>query len=120
MKILLVEDNAKMRALLRKTITRYIAEVEKIYECDDGNEAVALYSRVQPYWVIMDIELKTMDGLTATALIMKAHPAAKIIILTQYNDPLYREAAQRAGAFDYVLKENIFELAKIIHPDSKD
>jgi DNA-binding NarL/FixJ family response regulator len=114
MKILLVEDNAKMRAVIRKTIARHLAEAEEIYECEDGEEAVALYSALGPDWVLMDIKLKTSDGLTATQKIVEADPAAKVIILTQYDDPLYREAASKAGARHYVLKENLLEIPGIM------
>lgn len=114
MKILLVDDNAKMRAIIRKTIARHLAAAEEIHECEDGNEAIALYSAISPDWVIMDIKLKTSDGLTATQKIVDADPAAKIIIVTQYDDQLYREAASKAGARDYVLKENLLEIPRIM------
>ncbi len=51
-------------------------------------------------------------------LLVDAHPTARVIIVTQYNDHLYREAARRAGAYDYVLKENVLDLPRIINRDA--
>jgi len=114
MKILLVEDNAKIRRLIRKTLSGQVPGVLDIYECEDGQEAMELYAAIHPDWVIMDIKLKKVDGLTATQKIRDADPAARVIILTQYEDALYREAAQKAGARDYILKENLLELPERI------
>ena len=62
----------------------------------------------------MDIKLKTLDGLLATETIMTAYPNAKIIIVTNYDDPDYRETATLAGAREYVLKENLLEIINLI------
>jgi len=114
MKILIVEDNAKMRLMIRKIIENNVQSIESIYECDNGIEAIELYHKLRPDWVLMDIQLKLLDGLTATQQIIKSDPTAKIIIITQYDDPAYRERAKSIGAYDHVLKENIFDILKII------
>jgi len=64
--------------------------------------------------VLMDIEMNGLDGITATRRIKAAHPAAKIIIVTNYDDPALREAARNAGACGYVLKENLFEVSSLL------
>jgi len=112
MKILIVEDNIKMRAMIKKYLDQHIRNIEHIYECDDGSDAIKLYNKLQPDWVLMDIQLKTTNGLKTTQTITHAHPTAKIIIVTQYDDPAYREAASEAGAVDFVLKDNILEIVK--------
>jgi CheY-like chemotaxis protein len=122
MTVLIVEDNAEMRRLL-KSIVRDL--VEAAYECSDGAEALAAYSAHHldgvdgadgPDWVLMDIEMKTMDGITATQQILAAHPAAKVIIVTNHDHAEWRAAAQAAGACGYVLKENLFELRGLLQP----
>jgi two-component system response regulator DegU len=55
-----------------------------------------------------------MDGLTATRKLLREHPAAKVIILTDYNDDQLRSAAREAGACAYALKHNLTELEEII------
>jgi len=114
MKILLVEDNVKMRSFIKKIAKRNFKTIETIYECDNGEDAVELYKKYHPDWVLMDIQLKNMDGLTATKLILNSDPAAKIIIVTQYDDPEYRKMAKGAGAVGYVLKDSLLDLFKII------
>ncbi len=114
MKLLLVEDNVKMRSFIKKIIEREIETVEQFYECEDGDEAVKLYQQYCPDWVLMDIQLKTIDGLTATRMIMKFDPSAKVIIVTQFDDQEYRRMAKYAGAVGYILKESLLDLLKII------
>lgn len=114
MKILLVEDNAKMRSFIKKIIQQHIKTIQKIHECDNGEDAVKLYFEYHPDFVLMDIQLKNIDGLTATKMIRRTDPAAKVLIVTQYDDPEYRKIAEDMGVIDYVLKENLYDLAKII------
>lgn len=114
MRIMIVEDNVKMREMIKQVLMKNAPTIEAIQECDDGAEAVAQYAPFQPDWVLMDIKLKAVDGLAATQAIATSHPQAKIIIVTNYDYPEYREAAKSAGACDYVLKENLLEIPKII------
>ena len=83
-------------------------------ECEDGDEALTAFEECQPDWVLMDVAMKRMDGLTATRRIKAVHPEAKIIIVTNHNDAETRAAAERAGACGYVLKENLMNLKAMI------
>jgi DNA-binding NarL/FixJ family response regulator len=58
----------------------------------------------------MDIAMPRMDGLAATRELKARFPAARIVILTQYDEALLRAAAQAAGACGYLLKENLSEV----------
>lgn len=82
------------------------------FECGDGREALEAYQRCRPDWVLMDIEMKEMDGIMATREIMTAFPEAKVIIVTNYNDTDFREAARAAGALAYVVKENLLDVRR--------
>ncbi len=62
----------------------------------------------------MDWEMKRMNGLAATRQITTAYPQAKIIIVTDYSDDDLRRAAFKAGAFGYVLKENLFDVSELL------
>jgi two-component system response regulator DegU len=55
-----------------------------------------------------------MDGLTATRQLLRHHPAARIIILTDYNEDELRSAAREAGACAYALKNNLTELDTVL------
>ena len=112
MNILMVDDNARVRALIKSLLGDLI---KHFHECSDGAEALEAYRQAQPDWVLMDIEMKQMDGLTATRVLRAAYPGAKIVIVTQHDDRALREAATAAGAWGYVLKEDLLVLREIIN-----
>lgn len=111
MKCLIVEDNNEMRRML-KTLVGDLAEA--IYECADGSEARAAYEQYRPDWVLMDIEMKQLDGISATRQITTAFPEARVIIVTNYDEQSYRTAARAAGAYAYVVKEDLLELKPLL------
>jgi CheY-like chemotaxis protein len=111
MKLLIVEDNDGTRGLIKRLVADFASE---IYECRDGAEALAVYLARQPDWVLMDIQLVGLNGLAATRQITTAWPQAKIMIVTDYDDDELREAARHAGACEYVIKENLLELRRIL------
>jgi YesN/AraC family two-component response regulator len=86
MTLLIADDNQRMREAIKRTIHGGVPDDHTIYEASDGGEAIDLYDRVRPDWVVMDIKMEPIDGLVASRAIMAAHPDANIIILTQYND----------------------------------
>jgi DNA-binding NarL/FixJ family response regulator len=105
-RVMIVDDNARVRALVRELLAAVPAEV---IECGDGRSAEALYAVAMPDWVLMDVAMPGMDGITAAARIIGAHPEARIVMLTDHGDPAYRAAARAAGARGYLLKEELDE-----------
>jgi CheY-like chemotaxis protein len=108
---MVVEDNSSMRALIRSLVEE-ISPI--VHECMDGESAVDLYDRVHPDWVLMDVKMGGMDGIAATRAIRRAHPRARVIIVTEYGDERSREAAMAAGAYGFVLKQNLLELPAML------
>jgi DNA-binding NarL/FixJ family response regulator len=111
MKLLIVEDNDEMRALLKSVIADL---AETIIECCDGDQALTNYRQHRPDFVLMDIRMKRLDGIAATRQITAAFPNAAIVMVTDYDDARLRKAARAAGACGYVVKENILPLRKIL------
>lgn len=109
--LMIVDDNADMRRIIRRMVSGIATE---IIECEDGGGVLAAYSHSQPDWVLMDIEMSGVDGITATRQITTAFPDAKVIIVTSYGDEPLRKAAQEAGACGYVLKENLLVIRQMI------
>jgi DNA-binding NarL/FixJ family response regulator len=82
MTFLIAEDNGRMRESITRFIASKIPDQHTIYEASDGGEAIDLYERVRPDWVLMDIKMEPIDGLVTSRTILAAHPEARIIILT--------------------------------------
>lgn len=111
MKLLIVEDSLSVRQILKSVVAPLTNEIE---ECGDGGDAVLLYRSGHPDFVLMDIDLRETDGITATKQIIAGDPNAKIIIVTNYDQTDLREEASRAGACGYVLKENLLDVLQLL------
>jgi two-component system, chemotaxis family, chemotaxis protein CheY len=114
MTILLVDDNPAFRAFVHRFIKRSINPRAEVRECADGSAAVEMYRLGRPDWVLMDIAMQTMDGLTAAKHIRTSDPHARIVILTQHSEQAYRDAAENIGVAGFVLKEHIEELRALL------
>ena len=111
MTVLIVEDNAGIRRLLRRTL---VDAASTIWECDDGIDALARYEDHRPDIVLMDIRMPKVDGLTATRQIRKFDPLARVVVVTYYDDEDVRTAAFEAGACGYALKQELSDIPRII------
>lgn len=111
MKVLVVDDNSQARQLIKDFV---LTEDDEFRECEDGAEALAAYTEFQPDWVLMDWDMKKVDGLVATKNIIAEFPDAKIVMVTNYDEPDLRQAAKEAGAIGYIRKENILEIKEIL------
>lgn len=105
--VLIVDDNANMRSLISAIVKK---RASKILECSDGIEALGEYSLHRPDWVLMDIEMKKMDGLQATKLIHQYFPKANVMIVSERKDPEIEKAAFQVGAKAFVSKENLQDI----------
>ena len=111
MKILIVEDNPQMRSELRHWLSDVATDFA---ECADGADALDAYRNFLPDWVLMDWEMKLVDGLTATREIVAVYPNAKILMLTLHDIARLRDAAHSAGATGFILKDELPMLRQII------
>ena len=111
MKLLIVDDSPVMRSILKGICNEHFSEIN---ECEDGDDAIKAYEEQQPDWVLMDIKMKRMDGITATKEIKIKHPEAKIIIVSQFNDKRIIEASIKSGAKEFVNKDDLERIQEII------
>jgi len=111
MSFLIVDDSFVMRRTIRRVIGEFASE---IIECDDGAKVLPAYRKHRPDWVLMDVEMREKDGLTATREICAAFPNARIVVVTKHGDAQMREAARKAGARGFVMKENLLELRDVL------
>ncbi len=77
--VLIVEDDGAMRELIKRVIGDL---AEGFWECGDGGDALDLYEKHRPAWVLMDIRMEHVDGLTATQQITTAWPSARVLVVT--------------------------------------
>lgn len=117
MKLLLVDDNDRIRKMMRSI---YSPHFDEIIECDNGESAVRAFDVTNPDWVVMDIMMKNMNGIEATEKIIISHPDAKVIIVSQYNDETTVDAAKSAGAVGFVSKENLYKVIEVINKTNKE
>lgn len=114
MKLLIVDDNAKMRQLIRLVVTDLVAV---IYECSDGDEVLRLYTAQQfrnEDRVVMDLQMQRVGGLEATRRLRAAYPDAHVIIVTNHDDVHWCKAARQVGASGFVSKGNLLKLRVIL------
>ena len=107
MKVLVVEEVPAMRRLLRSVLEGLELVID---ECHDGREALEACAARQPDWVLIDLSLSDTDALAATRQILQSHPRTRVVIVSDEDNLLLREAARSAGACDYVLKDNLLDL----------
>ena len=117
MRLLIVDDNPAVRRLICH-IVRPIAS--EIHECVDGSEALAAYSAKQPDLVLMDIRMRNVDGIAATKQIVAFDPSAKVVMVSDYDEPDLRAVCTAAGACGYAPKSNLLDLVRLLEELLKD
>lgn len=110
LKVLIVDNNAQWRKYMRTLFNSGTTVVE----CTSGSSAVITYGKERPDWVIMDIAMDEIDGLSAARKIKQAHPKARVIFLTQFSEPEFRDEAAALGAEGYVLKDDVDQVQELI------
>ncbi len=102
-RVLLVEDHTLMRAGIRSLLQNF-SGMEIVAETSDGLEAVRLAETHQPDVVLMDISMKGLNGLEATARIAK-NPQVRVLMLSMHASEEYVLRALQVGASGYILKD---------------
>jgi DNA-binding NarL/FixJ family response regulator len=103
--VLLADDHLVVRKGLRAILERQ-AGMEVVGEAADGREAVSLSGNLAPDVVIMDITMPHLNGIDATAQIVKRNPKIGVVILSVHSDETYILRALNSGAKGYLLKDS--------------
>src|SRR5699024_8922238 len=74
-------------------------------EGDDGSATRRIAKKYKPDVVLMDINMPNVNGVQATADLVRNFPATKVIILSIHDDENYVTHALKTGAQGYLLKE---------------
>jgi DNA-binding NarL/FixJ family response regulator len=109
--ILLVDDNAQVRALLRG-ITAQEPDCHVVGEAADGAEAIRLAQALQPDIVLLDLAMPQVNGLEALRQLKGERPATKVILVTVHAEDVYRRAAVNGGADAFLLKKTLVTMLR--------
>jgi DNA-binding NarL/FixJ family response regulator len=102
--ILLVDDHQLVRAGLASLLDG-AGDLQVVGQAADGQQAIQLAADLAPDVVLMDLSMPVLDGVEATRLLLAAHPAAKVVVLTSFSDQARVADALTAGAVGYLLKD---------------
>jgi DNA-binding NarL/FixJ family response regulator len=117
-RILIADDHAVVRDGLA-AIVGLQADMEVVGEASNGEEACALFTRMNPDVLLLDLRMPRMDGLETVKAIREERADARIIILTTYSgeEDIFRTL--KAGAKGYLLKDaprqQILEAIRAVH-----
>jgi len=106
--ILLADDHAILRQGLRRILESY-PSFSVVAEAASGLEAVELARQLQPDVAIVDVGMTGLNGIEATAQILRRSPRTAVLILSMHNDERYITRALKAGALGYLLKDSVEE-----------
>jgi len=117
LRVLLVDDDRLVRTGLAMIIGS-AQDIVVVGEASDGDEVLAGIRAYTPDVVLMDIRMKRMDGIAATAAVAALPNAPKVLVLTTYDLDEYVFDALAAGAGGFLLKESspqeIIEAVRVV------
>ena len=101
-RILIVDDAAFMRMMIRDILTKNNFEV--VGEATNGEEAVSKYIELQPDLVTLDITMPGMDGVTVLKKIREYDPSARVVMCSAMGQQAMVVEAIQNGAKDLINK----------------
>jgi DNA-binding NarL/FixJ family response regulator len=112
-RVLLVDDDVRIRQTLRSILERY-SNIVVVGEASDGDEAFTCVGTLHPAVVVMDINMKKMDGITAARLIKTRYPNVLVVGCSAHTKEYNIYAMQRVGAFKALLQKE--DATKDLYP----
>lgn len=105
-KVLLCDDNDHFRQLLLQFI-KTLAGVEVVGEASDGVDVIEKTESLDPDLILMDLSMPNQSGFDAAKTIKERWPKKFVIMLTLYDDNIYRELADEFQADGFIAKSSI-------------
>ncbi len=108
LRLIIVDDHIFFIEMLEIFLQRYDC-YDVVGVANDALGAMEKARDTQPDLILLDINLPDRNGLDIIPELRQTIPDVAIIMLTIFNLPVYREAADSAGANGFVLKQNLFD-----------
>jgi len=113
--VLVVDDSAVVRERLRALLSELDC-VRQVNEAANSADAWALFQRLAPDVVLLEIHLADRRGLEILGLIKETTPLCLLIVLTNLQDSIFRQETQRRGADHFLHKATEFErVTELLH-----
>lgn len=103
--LLLIDDHFVVRSGLVASL-ELEDDLKVIGQADRGEDAAALFTKLKPDVILMDVQLPGMTGIETTAVLMREHPTARVLIFSTFARDEEIQAALRAGALGYLQKSS--------------
>ena len=119
-RVILAEDNLLVREGVRRLLeTRRDAAIEVVATCGDLESLLAAAEELGPDVVVTDIRMPptfTDEGLQIAAQLRKTHPQIGVVLLSQFDAPVYARALLEEGSAGraYLLKERVSEPEQLV------
>lgn len=107
-KILLVDDHPLLRQGL-KVLIEQNTRFEVCGEADNAPRALELAAKLSPNLAIVDITLKSTDGIELTKGLRAQVPDMPVLVVSMHDEDVYAERVLRAGAMGYLMKHEAAE-----------
>ena len=104
LKLLIADDEDMIRKGVAKYLQLHTDRFAKIYEAENGQEAIDLILRYQPDMLLLDVQMPVKTGLDVMKEVEKAGLEPVTVILSGYDAFAYAQQAVKFGAKDYLLK----------------
>jgi DNA-binding NarL/FixJ family response regulator len=103
-KVLIVDDHPAVREALALRISK-VRDLEVCGEAADEREALKLFTERMPDIAVIDISLRTGDGLDLIKRVKARYRQVRLLVWSMHSESLYAERTLRAGAHGYITKE---------------
>ena len=104
MKVIIVEDEVRIREGLEKLLSKLNKDIEIVGEAENGELGLELLRNLKPDMVITDIMMPKMDGLEMLENMVAEGIQTRAVVLSAYSEFEYARKAMKLGVTEYLLK----------------
>lgn len=104
-RVMLADDHVVLRVGLRAFLEEQTdPPIEVVAEAASGEEVIEHLENARPDLILLDLSMKGMGGLETSIELKRRNAKARILVLTQHDEPVFLQRLLEAGANGYILK----------------